>query len=486
MMRSLTRESVSGFAWLLAQSGGARVVGFLSQILLARLLLPADFGEVALVSSVVAVVATLVGFGVDDVVLSRSRRFRMWLAPAFWVSLSFSVLGASTLLAVAPLAARLYRSPAIFGLLAILTVSLPLSALATVPNACLRSNLRFRFIATYATVELLATQLLTILLAWRGFGAFSFVIPTPLSALVRTIVFWRVARPNAKWRLRWWQLRILLHSGVSVFGQKLVTSLRENGDYLLLGALATKSEVGLYFMAFKLAAAPVYTLVNSMYGVLFPALAQLRPEPLRQRAAALSASRSIALAVIPLSFLQAAVSPSLLHLFFGEKWTAAAAMLSVLSVGLAFDVIPCVAGALLTANGKFAAQWRWSIATIPFFFLFIATGCRVGGAMGVAIAVAAFFILGAPGYSYFALRQFGCSLRDVAGIYLPPTVCSVGAVGFGLLMARLPHVYGREVAMIAVVCAFSAASYALAMRWLSPAATRDAIHKLSLLLDRSA
>jgi PST family polysaccharide transporter len=484
-MRSLTKESASGFAWLLAQSGGARVVNFLAQILLARLLSPGDFGEIALVSSLVAVMGTLVGFGVDDVVLSRSRRFHVWAAAAFWVSLSFSIIGALTLLAVAPLAAHLYRSRTVFGMLAVLATSMPLGALATIPNAYLRSKLKFRFIAAYATVELLAIQLIVILLAWRGCGAFSFVIPTPFAAIVRTLVFWQVARPPTNWRLRRWHLRTLLRSGSTVFGQKLLTSLRENGDYLLLGVMASKSSVGLYFMAFKLAAVPVYTLVNSMYGVLFPALAQLRGEPIRQRTAALSASRAISLAVIPLSFLQAAVSPFVLHIFFGGKWVGAAAMLSILTVGLAFDVIPCVAGALLTANGKFSAQWQWSLASLPLFFLSIGIGCALRGAVGVAIAVAVFFIVGAPGYSYFVLRKFGCSARDVAGIYLPPVVCSAAAVGLGLLMCRLPQVQGRDVAMIAVICAFSLVTYALSVRWLSPVATRDAMRKISLMWGRA-
>ena len=384
-MPSLTKQSASGFAWLLIQSGGARLIGFFSQILLARLLSPADFGDIALVSSLTAVIATLVGFGVDDVLLSRTRHIRVWIAPAFWASLAFSCVGAISLLALAPIANHFYRSQSLFGLLAVLAGSLPLAAFSTVPRAYLRKDLRFRFMATYATAELLATQLLTIFLAWRSFGAYSFVIPTPLAAAVRTLIFWYAAEAPQRARLRWWHLRVLLRSGSTVFGQKLVTSLRENGDYLLLGFVARKAEVGLYFMAFKLAAVPVYTLVSSLSGVLFPALAQLRSEPDRQCAAALSASRAIALAVIPLSFLQAAVSGSVLRIFFGERWVPAAATLSILTIGLAYDAVPCVASALLTANGKFNAQWRWSIASIPVFFLLIALGCKFAGSLGVAM-----------------------------------------------------------------------------------------------------
>ena len=208
--------------------------------------------------------------------------------------------------------------------------ALPLGALGAVPNAFLRSQMRFRFLASYATVELIACQAITIFFAWRGFGAFSFVIPSPLAALVRTVVFWQVGKPPLKWRFRRRQFWLLLRGSSAVFATKLVTSLRENGDYMLLGLFASKSSVGFYFMAFKLAAMPVYALANSLSGVLFPALAQLRGEPGRQRAAVLSASRVIALAVIPLSFIQAAAAKPFLHLFFREKWLAAAPILSLL------------------------------------------------------------------------------------------------------------------------------------------------------------
>jgi hypothetical protein len=73
-MRSLTKASASGFAWLLAQSGGARIVGFLSQLILARLLRPSDFGDIALASSVATVISALMGFGIDDVVVALLKR----------------------------------------------------------------------------------------------------------------------------------------------------------------------------------------------------------------------------------------------------------------------------------------------------------------------------------------------------------------------------------------------------------------------------
>jgi PST family polysaccharide transporter len=484
-MRSLTKVSASGFAWLLAQSGGARIVGVLSQILLARLLRPEDFGDVALATSVTSVIGVLIGFGIDDVLLSRARKFRFWVVPAILIGFSFSLVGAAALLAAAPITARVYRSDTVFGLLGILALGLPVGALGTVPNAFLRSQLKFRFLATYGIVELTACQVATILLAWRGFGAYSFVIPSPFAALVRAIVLWRVARPPLRGRVRRRQFSLLLRCGSAVFGTKLVTALRQNGDYLLLGAFASNASVGLYFLAFKLAAAPVYMLASSMSGVLFPALAQLRGEPWRQRCAVLSASRAVALAVIPLSVLEAAVARPFVRSFFGEKWVAAAPMLSILSLGLAFDVVPCVAGALIGANGNFKALWRWSLASIPIFFSLIGIGCFAHGAEGVAVGVAVFFAIGGPSFSFFAMRPLGCSARDVLAIYAPPTLCAAAATGLALLLARVLPLEGWDILAAFLVSVVSLLGYIIFVRWLSPAAARDTMRKFSLILSHA-
>ncbi len=160
-------------------------------------------------------------------------------------------------------------------------------------------------------------------------------------------------------------------------------------------------------------------------------------------------------------------------------------MLSILTVGLAFDAIPCVASSLLTANGKFGAQWLWSVASIPAFFLLIGIGCKIGGGVGGGAGCGAVFYAHCAQYSYYALRLSGCTLRDVAGIYVPPTICSAARRWSWTSAARLPQVYGRDLAMIAVVCAISLLTYTLSVRWLSPMATRDAMQKFSLMWGRA-
>jgi O-antigen/teichoic acid export membrane protein len=109
MVGSLTRASVLGTAWFLFQNASGRATALVSQIILAGLLQPSDFGVVALATSITTLIGTFVAFGIEDVLLSRRRKIRFWVTPALWLSLALAVLGTLVMLAAAPLGAKTQR-----------------------------------------------------------------------------------------------------------------------------------------------------------------------------------------------------------------------------------------------------------------------------------------------------------------------------------------------------------------------------------------
>jgi O-antigen/teichoic acid export membrane protein len=428
---SLSRSALIGTSWLLVQNVGSRIIGFGSQIILARLLAPSDFGNIGLALTITTLASVVANFGVDDVLLQRQKTLRYWASSGFAASLALGLFSFLAVAAVAPLAASMYRSKVLLSLLPIMAMSMPLTALSTVPMAKIRADLNFRLLATYTTGELAITQLLTIGLAVWGFGVYSFAIPTPVMALVRAIAFWIIAKPNLG-RIRRKQLRMMGSNSAAVFGAKILAAAVSQGDYFVLGLFATKSVVGAYFFAFRLAIQPVQLLAGNLSNVLFPILSQLRNDPHRQKLAALNASRVLAFVVMPYCFLQAAVARPLLNLVFGAKWQAAIPLVEILSIGLAFDAVSWVAGTLLQARGEFRRSFVYSCVFFPVFFTMVTIGAFYFSGVGVAIAVSTFYIAFAPVYSYKVFRKVGISLNEIAKIYVPPvifaTVASVAAI----------------------------------------------------------
>jgi PST family polysaccharide transporter len=432
---SLRRSALIGTSWLLAQNLGTRVISFASQIILAKLLAPDDFGTIGLALTVTTLAGVVANFGVDDVLLQRQKSLRFWAAAGFATSLGLSLLSFLGVVMLAPVAASIYRAPVLLRLLPLMAIAMPLTALSTVPMAKIRADLNFRFLAAYTTAELAGIQLLTIALAVSGFGVYSFAIPVPVMALVRAIAFWWTARPQFG-RLRLRQLRMIGANSAAAFGTKILTAGVSQGDYFVLGLVAAKPVVGAYFFAFRLAIQPVQLLAGNLSNVLFPILAQLRSDPVRQGEAALKASRVLSYVVMPYCFLQAAVAKPLLVLFFADKWLAAIPLMQILSIGLAFDAVSWVAGALLQARGEFRTSLIYSCVFFPIFFAMVTLGAVSYSGRGVALAVSVFYLVFAPVYSYQVFRKVGLSLGEVAGIYLAP-------VGFAALASVAAYALGE-------------------------------------------
>ena len=477
---NLGRTTLRGLLWLSFQSVGARLIGVVSQIALARLLLPAQFGVISLVYILTGVASTLTGFGVDGVLLQRSRAARLWTRAAFWTSLVLGLAGLGLVLALGPIFAQVYHSPQIVPLAGVLALSMPLGALATIPTVRMRANMNFRFPAIYSTVETFLTTLATIVLAAFGAGAMSFVIPTPVAALVKAVVFWLHSPASFNVRGRLTQYRYLLDNGLSVFGSRFIVQLIGQGDYAVLGLFASHSAVGFYYFAFRLAAQPVWILAGNFTNVLFPALVQVKNDPARQLAAALRAAELLSYIIMPICFLQTAMAGPGLEVFFGRRWENSITLVRLLSLGIPFDAAPWVAGCILSARREFRRGFLYALVTLPVFFGLVTAGAALGRGVGVACAVALYYLLLGPIYSLVAFGRYGASVRDIAKLYVKPPLIAGTAVAAAWLLSLLPGLRGWPVLRLAEMGVVAPALYALLLHRSEPAVFADLMQRIGL------
>ncbi len=445
------RATTSGFIWLVAQGLASRLIGFVTQLVLARLLLPEDFGIIGLALTVTTIANSLIGFGIDEVLLQRQKTIAYWETPAFWLSFGISFLGMLGMFAIAPFAAKWYHSPSLTGLIIAIAIATPLRAIATVPTARIRAELDFRFLAVYNTFDIFATQILTVVFAALGMGPFAFALPYPIVGFLRAVWFWRRSAPRVNRRFRPLHLRYLFGNSSYVLLTRTLIELIGQGSYIVLGLIASKSEIGFYFFAFRFSAQPVRMLAGNVTSVVFPALAQFRSEPQKQISAVVRACRLLGYLVMPFCFLQAALAHPGLHLLFGERWMRAVPYVAILSVGLPFDAMSWVSGSLLSARREFRAGFLYHLVAAPVFFALIIAGAWLGNVMGVAIAVAIYYFTWPQTMTYMILIQNKVSWKAVTEFYLVPSVFSIVAAGVGILCSDLPGIRTSDLLQCLVI-----------------------------------
>ena len=471
--RSLGQVTAMGAVWLILQNAGGRAIGFLAQIAIAAILSPKDFGAVGLAYTVSTFGAVLVNFGVESVLLQRQKTIRFWLVPAFWYSFGLGALGFLVVIVAGPIAGRIYGVPQIAILAAIIGVGMPVTALAAVPTVLLRARYQFRMIASLGLAETLLIQGLTIGFALGGLGAFAFVLPLPMVAILRTITVWLITRPDLSglWR-KIGRTKYLMNSSLAVFGTGLMLSAISQGDYVVLGILGNDTAVGIYFFAFKLASQPLLLMAMSLSSVLFPALSQLRSTPKAQGEAALRAARLMGLLIMPLAFLQTGLIEPAIHLVFQSKWNASIPIMQILSVALGFDAVAWIASTLLTAQRGFQRQFLYMLGFAPVFFALIIAGGWHGQPIGVAIGVAIYYILVTPVYSYIIFRRNGVSPSQLILLYLMPASIAFLAISSALLLTAASGVSGNII-KIALISILDVAFYTILLRLVDGAGFKE-------------
>lgn len=444
---TLANRTAHGFAWLLAQTIGSKLVGIVGQSVLAWLLMPADLGVWAMVMVVMGFTGLIQQAGIRETLIHRHRTFHLWANSAFWMTVALGCVAAVVTAALAWPVAWLFHEPRLFGLLLVVALTAPLQSLDLVAETKLQIQSRFGLIAGSKWVMTVSQLALQVLFAALGFGAYSFVLPLPIIAVARLVWLWTAARPPVRWG--GWQTgrwRFLVNNSAIVFVSNLFMQIQWQGDYIVLGLLFAKPIVGLYFFAFNLSTHTMQLFTGSLAGVLFPALSKLQGDPRRQLKAFLDATQLLAMVAVPLCVLQvAAADPGVRLVFQDHKWEAAIPVLQALSIGMAFRVVASPGGSLIQAQGRFRVILLTNILNVAFFIPLVLVAALVSDpvspnwwwhpATTVGISVAVYFAIIGPIFLYVAIRPAEGTVRDLWRVYAAPMACSIVAGAAAMYLA---------------------------------------------------
>jgi lipopolysaccharide exporter len=484
--QSLTKKTAGGFFWLVGQTLGNKAVNILSQIALTWLLLPEDFGLVGLALTVAAFVSIIQQLGLKEILTQRQRRFGLWANAAFWMTLMIGVATGGLMAATAPLAARAYADPRLLGLLLVLASAAPLSALSTVSLARLQIEMRFGWVAWLGFGTNTLNAALSIGFAFLGFGAYSFVLPKPIIALVQAILLWLIAPPPTQWNLQLRRWRYLINDSALLLGTSMLYTVTAQGDYAIVGMTQSKHSVGLYYFAFNIAVQTVTLFATNLSGALMPAFSRIQDSPKRQLDAFIRSSRLLATLGVPVALAQAAVAGPLIRLLFNAKWLDAIPLVVALSLGMAVVISSAASGALLLASGRFRAQFWLAAASAVGFCGIVGTCAALGDVLTVAVGVAFFYGVVGPVNMVVAIRPLGGSVRQIAGLFLCALVPAgiTTFVGY-LLSVRLWRTSSSSIGEMTTTLLFSATLYVVVLRFVLPSVWADAEADIRRILGKS-
>jgi PST family polysaccharide transporter len=428
-MTSVGRAAARAAVWAFLSTAGANAITFAGLALLARLLTPAEFGLLAF-ALVYIIYAEMIGdLGSGMALIYWPDRREDAAQVTFVVSIATGLFWCVTTILLAPAIAGFFNAANGAPIVRVLAAGFIIKCLGNTHDALAQKDLRFHARVLPDLSLALVNIAVALTLAWWGWGVWSLVWGRLAGVFARTLLLWLAVPWRPSRRLPTDLMNPMLRYGRGILAVNILGTVMLSADLAIVGRFLGAVALGLYQMASRIPEATVMMLLWVLSRVVFPLFAKLHAGGEDLRRPYLMATRYISAITIPAAIGLSVLSGPIVSFFFGERWLAAAPILSALAVVAALRCLSAHAGDVLNATGRSKLLVRLSIVKVLLILPALLVGAQYN-AVSVAMALAAATAAGALITLVVASRVLGISFRDIAASFYP-------SIGAGAVMAMV-------------------------------------------------
>ncbi len=465
--RSVLARTVRGAGWVIAWRLGMRVLGLISTLILVRLLVPADFGLLALAASFAQTVDGMMTIGTEEAVIRQPSPDRNVYDTAWTLNVIRGLtVTAIVVLSAAPVA-RFFGDPRLVTVLIVIAMPPLLDGLSNIGTVDFRREMQFQKEFAIMVVPKLfgIVATLTAALIHPSYTALLWGIATNQS--LRSAMSYVMHPFRPRFSLRAW--RGLIGYSIWTWLLALAVLLRSRSDTLLLGRLTNSTSVGVYSVGAEVAALPTSELVEPLCRASFAGFAAANREGVLVTETFLRLMASAVVVTLPAGLGLALVAAPLVRVAFGPEWDAAVPVLRVLGLAGIMTVFGQVSLHLMSAHSLLGRLTFVALAGAGLRILLLLLLIPPFGVSGAAWAAGLATCIDQGATLLMALRHLRVRLLAFVGQIVRPIVAA-GAMAVGVLaVGSWPALNGSAAATLTVQAAAGAIVYTavLLAAWLA-------------------
>ncbi len=403
---TLSSQFIRNVGWLGLAELVNRVFRLATTVVLARAFSPQDYGLMAVIYTIFDLTTVFIfkgGIGAK-VIQTEETKLEITCNTSYWLNwILCGMLFTIQCLAAYPIA-KFYDNDQLILPICSFSVMYLVYPFFLTHCALIERENHLKVIAVCNAIQSMLINIMTVILALLGFGIWAIVFPMLLTIPVWFIITWKNHswRPPHSFSLKDWQE--IIHFSKNVVGVELLTKLRLNLDYLIVGRFLGVEQLGLYYFAFNAGSGITNNIVNSLMSALYPHLcaARLNIQQLHQRY--YKSLKTISLTVIPVVVLQSALSPIYVPIIFGEKWVSAIPILILICLSVIPMTFKHAASLLLNSTDKTHISLYFDLIYTVTFALGIIISVH-WGILSVAVTVLVINLLFSSVFSIYSSKQ---------------------------------------------------------------------------------
>lgn len=332
MSASLRTRTLHALSWNFAGTMAQRMVMFVVSIVLARLLLPEQFGLIGMLTIFIAIAQTFINSGFTPALIQKKDHDRVDECSVFYFNIFVGLLAYAILFVAAPWIANFYSEPLLTPLARVIGLILLISPFGMIQRTLMSKQLNFKALTAATFIASLSSGILGVILAYHGFGVWALVYQQLTSQLLLSLLFWFLNpwRPSLIFSIS--AIRKLFAFGSKLLASGLLDTFFRNIYLVIIGRLFSPAALGFYTKAHHLERMPTQTLTQVVRNVMFPVFSHIQDEPERLRRALSRAMAFLVMLIFPMMLGLAVVARPFVHILLTEKWSPCVPYLQLLCI----------------------------------------------------------------------------------------------------------------------------------------------------------
>lgn len=458
--RDLKGRTIRGGAITITGQVTKFVLYTVSAVVLGRLLSPADYGLVGMVTAVTGFLRVFNYAGLSTATVQRTEITHELVSTVFWINMGLGVLMTLVAGVLAPAMVFFYREPRLFWITFAMASTFLIDAAGSQHLALLRRQMRFKALAVLDIVTMVVGVVVSTAAALANFGYWSLVLFQTVTALVPLVGAWLIEpwRPGFAYKSS--GAGSMVRFGSFLTGTSLLNYLFRNIDNVLIGWRWGAVPLGFYQKAYSLLMLPVTQVNLPIASVAVSTLSRLGSNVERQRRYFVGGYSIASALTMPIVITAAIFAGDIIPLVLGNQWIASVRMFQSLAPAALIGALIGPLGWMFVATGRTDRQFRMMAVWTVLVILAFAVGLKYGPE-GVALGYSAMALLLAGPICFYTIRETPIKLSDIVQALKYPVLASVISGGLGFLFMKNAAAWAHPSLRAVAGCGGVFAIYAL-------------------------
>ena len=434
---NLKQQTISGLIWQFIQKTINQLISFVVTVILARLLMPEDYGVVALAGMFNILIGVFLDNGLGSALIQKKEADELDYNTVFYSNLFCSCLIYGAIFSAAPFCASAYKQDLICPIMRVMSLTIPLNALSVIQSSIISRCLQFKELFYAGIIGNVVSAIVGISMAYRGFGSWALVGQLMVSSITSIIVNFYIIRWYPKLQFSWNRFREMFSYAWKKQVAGAIGTLCFQLKGYLIGYRYSVSDLAYYNRGEGLPEMFMANINGSINGVLFPALSKLQSDTQAIKRGIRRSMMTSSYILCPLLFGLAAMAEQIVPVLYSEKWSPAIPFMQVACFTCCMTVLNTANLQALLAIGRSDEVLKLEIYKKPVMILILAIAVFISPiAISIGLFVYSVYVLlmnTIPNKKYidYSIRE---QLNDVMPAFLLSGIMAI----IVYLLGRMP------------------------------------------------